>query len=104
MSDNHCKDCCCAQSWEALNIASYTGKSIPDHIRLLRAELAEAREATDNYWYDRYRCVVDRAEQAETDRDRYREALERIDDDNDATDLEECKFIARKALKEGGDE
>ena len=36
--DNHCKDCCCARSWEALGITEYTGKSIPEHISELQAE------------------------------------------------------------------
>jgi hypothetical protein len=39
MSDNHCKDCCCARSWKALGITAYTGKSIPEHIADLRAEV-----------------------------------------------------------------
>lgn len=37
MSDNHCKDCCCARSWTALGITEYTGKAIPEHIEELRA-------------------------------------------------------------------
>jgi hypothetical protein len=39
MSDNHCKDCCCARSWAALGITEYDGKSIPEHISALRSEL-----------------------------------------------------------------
>lgn len=35
----HCKDCCCARSWRALGIDDYTGKSIPEHIGALRAEI-----------------------------------------------------------------
>lgn len=35
---NHCKDCCCARSWEALGITAHTGLSIPEHIRMLREE------------------------------------------------------------------
>ena len=35
----HCIDCCCAQSWEALGITEYTGKSIPEHIVELRAQI-----------------------------------------------------------------
>lgn len=34
----HCKDCCCARSWKALGITSYTGKSIPEHIAALRTQ------------------------------------------------------------------
>lgn len=41
----HCKDCCCAQSWEALNIKEYDGKSIPEHITDLREQLTAEREA-----------------------------------------------------------
>ncbi len=40
VSDNHCKDCCCARCWEALGITKYTGKSIPEHI----AELVATRD------------------------------------------------------------
>lgn len=39
----HCKDCCCARSWAALGITEYTGKSIPEHIKSLHAELAELK-------------------------------------------------------------
>jgi len=35
---NHCKDCCCAESWKALGISEYTGKSIPEEIILLKEE------------------------------------------------------------------
>jgi hypothetical protein len=38
----HCQDCCCARSWKELGIDSYTGKSIPQHIEILKAELAAA--------------------------------------------------------------
>jgi hypothetical protein len=38
----HCRDCCCARSWEALGIKSYTGRSIPEEIGQLRAAAAEA--------------------------------------------------------------
>jgi hypothetical protein len=37
----HCKDCCCARSWEALGITTYTGMDIPDHIRALAEESRE---------------------------------------------------------------
>jgi len=36
IKENHCKDCCCAKSWEALGITEFTGKSIPEHIQDLR--------------------------------------------------------------------
>ena len=39
---DHCKDCCCAQCWEALGISQYTGKSIPEHIVALRLALVSA--------------------------------------------------------------
>lgn len=41
--DNHCKDCCCARSWEALGITEYTGKSIPEHVAELTAQLEEMK-------------------------------------------------------------
>lgn len=34
--ENHCKDCCCAKSWEALGITKYTGKSIVEYILELK--------------------------------------------------------------------
>lgn len=37
---NHCRDCCCAQAWQALGVSEYDGKSIPEHITELREELA----------------------------------------------------------------
>ncbi len=45
--DSHCKDCCCAKSWEALCITEYTGKSIPEHIAELR-EWRSIETAPDN--------------------------------------------------------
>lgn len=40
----HCKDCCCARSWESLGITEYTGKSIPEHIKEIRqSEREKAR-------------------------------------------------------------
>lgn len=35
---SHCQDCCCARSWEALGIDTYTGKSIAEHIQELKAQ------------------------------------------------------------------
>jgi hypothetical protein len=35
---NHCKDCCCARSWEALGVTTYTGMSIVEHIEQLVAQ------------------------------------------------------------------
>jgi hypothetical protein len=32
---NHCKDCCCARSWEAIGVTTYTGMSIVEHIEQL---------------------------------------------------------------------
>ena len=40
---NHCVDCCCAQSWKALGITEYTGKSIPEHIKELRKALLDIK-------------------------------------------------------------
>jgi hypothetical protein len=44
LEENHCKDCCCAQTWKALGITGYTGRSIPEHIIELRNELARAND------------------------------------------------------------
>ena len=38
MTENHCEDCCCAKSWEALGIDTYTGRSIPEEIELLSSK------------------------------------------------------------------
>ena len=42
--DSHCVDCCCARSWDALGVTEYDGKSIPEHITALRAEVAALRQ------------------------------------------------------------
>ncbi len=47
--EKHCKDCCCARSWEALGITSHTGMSIPEHIQQLREQLAAEREKAQEF-------------------------------------------------------
>lgn len=42
--ENHCVDCCCAKSWEALGVTTYTGKSIPEHIEELVKENKNLKE------------------------------------------------------------
>ena len=34
----HCKDCCCARSWKALGVTTYTGMSIVEHIEQLATQ------------------------------------------------------------------
>jgi hypothetical protein len=46
LNSEHCKDCCCARSWEALGNPPYSGVSIPQHIEQLKAQLQRAREAS----------------------------------------------------------
>jgi len=41
--ENHCKDCCCAESWKALGIEKFTGLSIPEHIKELKNEIFELK-------------------------------------------------------------
>lgn len=41
---SHCKDCCCARSWDALGITEFTGLSIPEHIRIFREALEQLEE------------------------------------------------------------
>ncbi len=36
--NNHCIDCCCQRSWEALGKKEYTGKSIPEEIEKIMLE------------------------------------------------------------------
>lgn len=59
----HCKDCCCARSWEALGVNSYTGMSIVEHIEQLRAKLAaaenSAREQFIRGWYAGHNGIED---------------------------------------------
>ena len=43
-SPDHCRDCCCAESWKALGVTEYDGKSIPEHITALQAELTSLKE------------------------------------------------------------
>jgi hypothetical protein len=45
--ENHCVDCCCAQSWKALGITTYTGKSIPEHIAAQAAEIERLTRERD---------------------------------------------------------
>jgi|SRR5580698_202812 hypothetical protein len=58
----HCKDCCCARSWQALGVTDYTGMSIPEHIERLRAALeavpcsCDARENPE--WEHEKTCAV----------------------------------------------
>ena len=40
----HCRDCCCARSWEALGISEYTGNSIPEEIHHLIKGMAVAQD------------------------------------------------------------
>lgn len=46
-SMNHCLDCCCARSWKALGVDSYTGKSIVEHIEELRSANAALMARVD---------------------------------------------------------
>ncbi len=39
--EKHCRDCCCARSWEALGVTESTGMSIPEHIQQLREQIKE---------------------------------------------------------------
>jgi hypothetical protein len=48
LKDTHCRDCCCAQSWLALGVYKYDGKSIPEHITALRSELAALQAEIDH--------------------------------------------------------
>ena len=36
--NNHCIDCCCQRSWEALGLKEYSGKSIPEEIEKIMLE------------------------------------------------------------------
>lgn len=45
----HCKDCCCARSWKALGITTYTGRSIPEEIERLRATPVQAEPVAWQY-------------------------------------------------------
>ena len=62
MTDEHCKDCCCARSWKALGITEYTGRAIPEHIESLRARLTEAenllRECQEELDFEHTNCEL----------------------------------------------
>ena len=47
LAAGHCRDCCCARSWEALGITEYDGRSIPEHIAALRQRIAALRAERD---------------------------------------------------------
>ena len=49
----HCEDCCCARSWKALGVTTYTGMTIVEHIKqlvqqhdTLRTQARELAEVT----------------------------------------------------------
>jgi len=39
--EEHCKDCCCARAWKALEITEYTGRSIVEEILILKLHITE---------------------------------------------------------------
>ena len=47
----HCTDCCCAQSWKALGIDEYTGKSIPEEITHVREWMIKNRDVATELQY-----------------------------------------------------
>ena len=47
LAAGHCRDCCCARSWEALGITEYDGRSIPEHITTLRERIAALEAERD---------------------------------------------------------
>lgn len=57
--EHHCHDCCCARSWEALGVTSYTGVSIVESIEALRARLEKSEHErqevikANEYWHTR---------------------------------------------------
>lgn len=77
LKSGHCKDCCCARSWEALEITGYTGKSIPEEIEALKAEVERLRADAEmrGIWEQTAANLLVRAEKAEAEVERLREAL-----------------------------
>lgn len=77
LKTGHCEDCCCAQSWKALSVHEFDGKSIPEHISDLkqRAEAAEAKLAIAN---DELRLGSDEIEDAQEQRDEARRERDRL--------------------------
>jgi len=47
--ENHCKNCCCAKSWEALGIKEYNGLSIPENILKLKEVIASRPEPRQDW-------------------------------------------------------
>jgi len=47
LQSGHCKDCCCARSWKALGITTYTGCSIPEEIESIRNRVASLTTVLD---------------------------------------------------------
>ena len=58
IGDNHCVDCCCARSWTALGVSEYDGKSIPEHITILRERIAALEAALDTETQGRYSALM----------------------------------------------
>lgn len=100
-TENHCKDCCCARSWKALGITEYTGKSIPEHIAQLTAQLARLIEDRARFpdRPDDIGCMIAaHIENLKSAAARHEENWRRVDNENSflTAQLEE----ARRALTE----
>ena len=100
METEHCRDCCCARAWEALDVAEYDGKSIPEHIILLRDYAAEQSDlAADRKDEIRHHKAENQRlrEALEAQADLYRELAARVDDDEDSLVAENTRL--REALR-----
>lgn len=64
LEGNHCIDCCCARSWKALGIETYTGKSIPEEIEKLQQRVIENRDAATDLQYQLDDAMKENEQQA----------------------------------------
>ncbi len=90
---------------KALLLAPMTAELLPETVQdiceTLAREVERLRVRADNdalHTLDYGACKALLA-QARAQRDAYREALERIEDDADCVDVEECEEVAREALE-----
>ena len=66
----HCKDCCCARSWEALGGQTIKSGSIVEHIEALKAERDQLKERGS---------ILEQIEALKTERDHLKERVTELE-------------------------
>ena len=91
---------------KALLLAPMTAELLPETVQdiceTLAREVERLRERSglcSKHKIAHFKCGCPDIVDVEAERDKYREALERIEDDADCVDMEECKEVAHEALR-----